>query len=87
MFICRGRFKFSSSVAPSKYYGAFKAYSPARALRKAYEFSGFIPDNLHVELIPEGQLLLDSKIFKRSPDFDDIALYFYPDVQSDRFVF
>lgn len=87
MFIFRGRFKLSSNAAVAKYLGPFQAYSPARACRIAYEFSGFIPDDLPVEMISECQLLIHSKIFKRSADFNDIALFFYPDVESYRFVF
>ncbi|KAK4782432.1 hypothetical protein SAY86_016534 [Trapa natans] len=79
----RGRFKLSIKDAVPEYYGPFLAYSPARAVLKAFEFSGLIPTDLHVELIPQSQLLIHTKFFEGGPNFDDIGLFFFADFESD----
>ncbi|PKI48458.1 hypothetical protein CRG98_031163 [Punica granatum] len=77
----RNHSHFPSSHAS---WTAFKAYPPVRVARKAYYLSRRLPNDLPVELIPERQLLSNLNIFRRGPDFGNIALFFLPDGETDR---
>ena len=80
----RGGF-FVTNSTPKNFLGGFKAQLPPSISRRASEFSGKMPLVLSVELLPQSQILAD--LFQNDcPDLRDIALYFSPDDNIERFV-
>ena len=80
----RGGF-FVTNSTPKNFLGGFKAQLPTSISRRASEFSGKLPLVLSVELLPQSQILAD--LFQNDcPDLRDIALYFSPDDNIERFV-
>ena len=80
----RGGF-FVTNSTPKNFLGGFKAQLPTSISRRASEFSGKMPLVLSVELLPQSQILAD--LFQNDcPDLRDIALYFSPDDNIERFV-
>ncbi|XP_057956145.1 uncharacterized protein LOC131149581 isoform X2 [Malania oleifera] len=81
--IWKGSFKIPDIVGPCDFYDVFRAHPPARALRKAFEFSKQMPQVLHFKLLARCNLWPD--IFQGySPGRDDIALYFFPQDERSR---
>jgi hypothetical protein len=69
----------------STFYGGFRAQPPRTVSRQAFEFSQRLPLVLPVTLLPRSQIWAD--LFQNDcPDLNDIALYFSPDNNIQRFV-
>lgn len=80
----RGGFKFDVATQ-QMFYGGFQAQLPCRVHRKAYESSRKIPLILQVKLLPQCDIWED--LFQDScPDFCDIALYFFPSANIERYI-
>lgn len=79
----RGGFLLTST--PGKFYGGFLAQPKCTINRKAYKISQGMPRVLQVKLLPRCQLW--GELFQNNgPDLNDIALYFFPADNIERFV-
>jgi hypothetical protein len=79
----RGGFLFTSK--PGKFYGGFQAQSKCTINRKAYDISQRMPPVLQVMLLPRCRLW--EELFQNNgPDLNDVALYFFPDDNIERYV-
>ncbi|KAK1551405.1 hypothetical protein Q3G72_035037 [Acer saccharum] len=78
-----GEFLFSDTATPGECYGGFVAHPPCKIHYKAFEFAQKFPNDLQVKLLPRcphwEELFGD-----RTPDFRDIALYFFPTDNTER---
>lgn len=83
VFFLRGGFVLPAT--PAKFYGGFQAQPPCTVNRKAFEFSKRMPPVLKVKLLPWCQMW--GNLFQNDcPDLKDIALYFFPADNIERFV-
>lgn len=84
--LLRGMFIFSDPAIPGDCYGMFEAYPPTKVHRTAYEYSGFLNDELLVDLIPLSEL---SPYLLRNDSWNywDSALYIIPDCTQTRSAF
>ncbi|XLU75661.1 hypothetical protein S245_034714 [Arachis hypogaea] len=73
-----------SFVASGNHYDGFEAHPPSTVNRKAYKFSKRMPQTLQLESLPRLDVLTD--VFQNNcPDLQDIALYFFPSNENERF--
>lgn len=85
IFFFRGSFLFPSNATLQEKFGELEleAHPACKVHPKALSCSQNLPNELKVNLVPQSPLLND--LFGNdAPDFDDIALYFFPTDQ--RFV-
>ncbi|CAJ1975421.1 unnamed protein product [Sphenostylis stenocarpa] len=80
----RGQIQILLTAQSSITFDGFEAQPPCIVNRKAYKFSREMPSVLQVESFPALNVLTD--IFPDdSPNLQDIALYFFPSEDTDRF--
>lgn len=81
----RGGFKFFDTAQMGSFYGGFLAQLPRSVHPKVFEFSKKLPKILQVRLLQRDHILAD--LFGNDyPDFPDVALYFFPSANIERFV-
>ena len=79
------RIPIFDTATPGECYGGFVAHPPCKIHYKAFEFAQKFPNDLQVKLLPRCPHWED--LFgDRTPDFRDIALYFFPADNTERFV-
>ncbi|KAK3226045.1 hypothetical protein Dsin_005907 [Dipteronia sinensis] len=78
-----GEFLFSDTATPGERYGGFVAHPPCKIHYKAFEFAQKFPIDLQVKLLPRCPLW-EELFGDRTPDFRDIALYFFPADNTER---
>ncbi|KAK1553759.1 hypothetical protein Q3G72_003226 [Acer saccharum] len=78
-----GEFLFSDTATPGERYGGFMSHPPCKIHYKAFEFAQKFPNDLQVKLLPRCPLW-EELSGDRTPDFRDIALYFFPADNTER---
>lgn len=77
----RGGFLFTTTP---KFFGGFQAQPASTINREAYKISQRMPRVLQVKLLPRCQLW-EEPFQNNGPDLNDIALYFFPADNIERF--
>ncbi|KAL3513064.1 hypothetical protein ACH5RR_025781 [Cinchona calisaya] len=73
----KGSFKIDNAPKYGEITDGFQAHAPTRVRRKVYEFSKRMPEVLHCQMVPRGDLWMN--LFQEyCLDKRDIGLYFFP---------